>query len=124
MVSLRGDLDGTDLDLRARPTRGGGWRLSFRAGVIGRGRPLLELAPAAGDRGPRPAHELARTHRAVGDVRRLEAVDDAQLDALTPFSRANAKFWDAGIEVDLGSDLTGLDAPRLAALLSASTSAA
>ncbi|MBV1861487.1 MAG: hypothetical protein KUG77_23915 [Nannocystaceae bacterium] len=121
-VFIRGDLGGAALDLRARPRRGGGWQISFSVGVIGRGRPMLELMPSSRSGGPRPAHELALTHRAVGDVRRLEDVDDAQLDALQPFAAANARYWDAGVEIDLGPDLADLDAPRLAALLRASAS--
>lgn len=119
-VSVRGDLGGAALDLRARPRRGGGWQVSFQVGVIGRGRPVLELTPSSRSGGPRPAHELALTHRAVGDIRRLEDVDDAQLDALQPFTGAKARYWDAGVEVDLGADLADLDAPRLAALLQTS----
>ena len=124
VVSVRGDLDGTSLDLRARPRRSGGWHVSFRVGIIGRGRPVLELTPSSGTGGPRPAHELGRTHRAIGDVRRLEDVPDAQLDALQPFLGANARYWDAGIEIDLGPDLADLDAKRLAALLRASAAGA
>ena len=124
VVSVRGDLDGTTLDLRARPRRSGGWHVSFRVGIIGRGRPVLELMPSTGSGGPRPAHELGRTHRAIGDVRRLEEVDDAQLDALQPFVGAKARYWDAGIEIDLGPDLVDLDAPRLAALLRSSATGA
>lgn len=124
VVSLRGAIDGTQVDLRARPTRARGWKLSMRVGVIGRGRPLLELTPDGGDSGARPAHELARTHRVMGDTRHIETLDDAQLDALTPFASSNVRFYDAGVEVELGSDLSRLDAPRLAALLSSSASAA
>ncbi len=119
VVSVRGTIEGSALDLRARPRRSGGWDVSFKLGVIGRGQPLLELAPSPGTGGVRPPHELGRTHRARGDVRHLEEVDDAQLDALQPFAEAVAKFWDAGIEVELGPDLAQLDAPRLAALLRA-----
>lgn len=124
VVSVRGDLDGAPLDLRARPRRGGGWQISLRVGIIGRGRPVLELTPAGGHGGSRPAHELGLTHRAVGDVRRLEDVDDSQLDALQPFSSAKARYWDAGLEIDLGVDLDDLDAPRLAALLRTSAAGA
>lgn len=124
VVSVRGDLDGTNLDLRARPRRSGGWQVSFRIGIIGRGRPVLELAPSSGSGGSRPAHELGQTHRAIGDVRRLEDVDDAQLDALQPFIEAKARYWDAGVEIDLGADLGDLDAPRLAALLRSSAAGA
>ncbi len=119
-VSVRGDLGSAALDLRARPRRGGGWHVRFQVGVIGRGRPVLELTPSPGSGGARPAHELARTHRALGDIRRLEEVADAQLDALQPFTGAKARYWDAGVEIDLGSDLADLDAPRLAALLRSS----
>ena len=80
--------------------------------------------PSTVSGGPRPAHELGRTHRAIGDVRRLEEVDDAQLDALQPFVGAKARYWDAGIEIDLGPDLVDLDAPRLAALLRSSATGA
>ena len=124
VVSVRGDLGGTTLDLRARPAPGGGWKLSFRVGVIGRGRPVLELVPSEGSGGARPPHELARTHRAIGDVRHLEDVDDAQLDALQPFTGARARYWDAGVEIDLGRDLHDLDAPRLAALLQSTAATA
>ena len=57
-------------------------------------------------------------------MRRLEDVPDAQLDALQPFLGANARYWDAGIEIDLGPDLADLDAQRLAALLRASAAGA
>lgn len=120
VVSVRGAVDGAALDLRARPSRGGGWDVSFTLGVIGRGQPLLELAPSPGTAGARPPHELGRTHRARGDVRYLEDIEDALLDALQPFSSAVTRFWDAGIEVELGPDLGRLDAPRLAALLRSS----
>ncbi len=122
VVSVRGDLDGSPIDLRARPakTGTGTWRLTLRAGIMGRGRPNVELTPDRTDAGQRPAHEIARTHRVRGEARVLEDLDDEQLDALTPFATATAKFWDAGIEVELGSDLSGLDGDRLGDLLRAS----
>lgn len=117
VVSMRGDLDGTPLDLKARPHDDGNWDVSLRVGVIGRSRPVLELVPSPGGAGARPPHELGRTHRVLGDMRYLEEVDDAQLDALAPFSSARARYWDAGVEIELGRNLSDLDAPRLAALL-------
>jgi hypothetical protein len=119
VVSVRGDLEGTSIDLRARPLHAGRWVMIVRAGVMGRGRPDAELTPEAGNSGGRPAHEIARTHRVRGSIRALEGVGDGALDALVPFVDARARFWTAGAEVDLGRDLSRLDAAGLHTLVRA-----
>ena len=117
ILSLRGELDDTAIDLRARPSGSRGWDLTLQVGLLGRGRPELSLLPEPGDDGHRPAHLLGRTHRAAGQVRQLELLDDALYDALLPFPEARVELWDAGSRVRLGTDLGGLDDERLARLL-------
>ncbi|MCA9654852.1 MAG: hypothetical protein KC501_33355 [Myxococcales bacterium] len=117
ILSLRGELDDTAIDLRARPSGSRGWDLTLQVGLLGRGRPELSLLPEPGDDGHRPAHLLGRTHRAAGQVRQLELLDDALYDALLPFPEARVELWDAGSRVRLGTDLGGLDDERLARLI-------
>jgi hypothetical protein len=116
LLAVRGDVDETPIDLRARPTARGGWEVTLTVGLLGRGRAVLGLDPEPGDDGPRPAHLLGRTHRARGEVRRLELLDDTLLDALLPFPGARVELWDAGSRVSLGDDLSQLDDERLATL--------
>jgi hypothetical protein len=116
LLAVRGDADETPIDLRARPTARGGWDVTLTVGLLGRGRPVLGLDPEPGDDGPRPAHLLGRTHRARGQVRRLELLDDTLLDALLPFPGARVELWEAGSRVTLGAVLSQLDDERLATL--------
>jgi hypothetical protein len=119
VVSVRGDLEGTSVDLRARPLHAGRWLMTVRAGVMGRGRPEVELTPEPSSAGERPPHEIGRTHRVRGSVRALEQVGDGALDALVLFADARARFWSAGAEVELGRDLSRLDAAGLDSLVRA-----
>jgi hypothetical protein len=116
LLVVRGELGETPVDLRARPTTQGGWDVTLVVGLLGRERPVLGLDPEPGDDGPRPAHLLGRTHRARGQVRRLELLDDALFDALVPFPDARLDLWEAGGRVRLGVDLSQLDDERLATL--------
>lgn len=118
LLAVRGEVGEAVLDLRARP--GGaseGWEVTLTVGLLGRGRPRMALYPEPGDDGPRPAHLLGRTHRARGEVRRLEHLDDALLDAVQPFPQAVIELWDAGARATLGGELSQLDDERLAALI-------
>jgi hypothetical protein len=108
----RGELDDVSVDVRVH----GGRDIKLRVGVIGRGRPELEIVPDASGGGHRPAHALASTHRVEGSQRALER-GDAVLDALMPFPGARARLWAAGAEVELGPTLASLDAERLAMLV-------
>jgi hypothetical protein len=116
MISLRGEIDGPVLDLRA-------WiepkstRVELSVGLPGRGDPVFELIPDPGKRGKRPAHLLARSHRVHGEPRGLEAFGDAPLDAMTCFPTAYLRAWDGGVEVDLGRELVGLRVDQLDALV-------
>ncbi len=116
LLALRGETDEVPMVLRARATARGGWEVTLTVGLLGRGRPPLRLHPEAGDDGPRPAHLLGRTHRAHGQVRQLELLDDALLDAVLPFPGAQVELWEAGSRVSLGADLSQLDEERLATL--------
>lgn len=116
LLAVRGELDETPIDLRARPTTQGAWEVTLVVGLLGRERPVLRLEPEPGDDGPRPAHLVGRTHRAHGQVRRLELLDDGLFDALLPFPDARLELWDAGARVRLGVDLSQLDDERLATL--------
>lgn len=117
LLSVRGEVGETPIDVRARPSTRDGWDVTLTVGLLGRARPLLVLEPEPGDDGPRPAHVLGRTHRARGQTRRLEGLDDALLDAVLPFPQARVELWDAGSRVSLGRDLSQLDDESLAALL-------
>lgn len=116
LLAVRGELDETPIDLRARPSTQGEWEVTLVVGLLGRERPVLRLEPEPGDDGPRPAHLVGRTHRAHGQVRRLELLDDGLFDALLPFPDARLELWDAGARVRLGVDLSQLDDERLATL--------
>jgi len=117
LLAVRGEVDEAPLDLRARPSGSKGWSVAITVGLIGRGRPPLGLVPEPGDEGHRPSHLLARTHRARGQVRKLELLDDAFFDALLPFPLARVDLWEAGTRVRLGADLGKLDADRLTELV-------
>ncbi|MCX4243295.1 hypothetical protein [Paraliomyxa miuraensis] len=123
LLAVRGELDDTAIDLRARPSASAApnqdWTLTLTVGLLGRERPVLVLFPERGDDGPRPAHLLGRTHRARGQIRRLELLDDALLDTLLAFPHARVEFWDAGARATLHGDLSQLDDERLAALVRA-----
>ena len=71
LLVVRGDVGDAPVDLRARATSGDGWDVTITVGLLGRGRAPLGLVPEPGDDGHRPAHLLARTHRARGQVRLL-----------------------------------------------------
>ncbi len=120
MLALRHELDGRDFDLRAR-VEGSATRIELIVGLPGRGEPTFELVPDRGDRGQRPAHLLARSHRIVGASRALEAIGDAPLDALTRFPTAYLRAWEAGVQVDLGRELDGMSVDALEALVRALT---
>jgi hypothetical protein len=119
VVALKGELAGSPLDLRARPGRGDTWKVSLDAGIIGRGRPGVELAPDSTPAGQRPEHPIGKTHRVRGDMRSLELVGDDVLDTLRPFSDAHAKFWPAGARLEFGQDLARFEASSVAELLRA-----
>ena len=122
-ISLRGALDrGVALDLRGR-VDATATRLELALGLPGRGEPEFELIPDTGERGQRPAHLLARSHRVHGDLRKLEAFGDAPLDALTRFPGAYLRAWDGGVAVELGRELHGLRVDDLEALTRALTRA-
>lgn len=116
MLDLRDELDGRPFDLRAR-VEASATRIELIIGLPGRGDPIFELVPDVGDRGQRPAHLLARSHRVVGATRSLEALGDPPLDALTRFPTAYLRAWEAGLQVDLGRDLDGVSVDALEALV-------
>lgn len=122
LLAMRGDVNDTTVDLRARRSRRGEWELTLQVGVLGRSRPMLRLIPELGDAGHRPAHLLGRTHFAQGQVRNLELLDDSLFDALMPFRQAHVEFWDAGTRVRLGAALGKLDGQTLATLIRELTS--
>ncbi len=117
-IGLRGDVGGPILDLRAR-IEASATRIELTVGLPGRGEPEFELVPDAGQRGQRPAHLIARSHRVHGDLRGLESFGDAPLDALTSFPTAYLRAWDGGVAVDLGRELHGLRVDNLEALVRA-----
>lgn len=117
VVALRGHVGDRSLDVRARPRSDGSVSLVLKIGERGRGRPEAELVPAPGRGGPRPAHEIGRTHRVLGSMRALEHVGDDTLDALLPFTEAHVRLWAGGSEVELGRDLAALDVDRLNAVV-------
>jgi hypothetical protein len=117
VVALRGEVSSTHVDIRARLVGADAWAIDVRIGVIGRGRPQVELVPDPGQAGHRPAHELGRTHRIRGSARELERVGDPVLDTMMPFPRCRARFWEAGTAIALGEDLDQLEPGRLARLV-------
>jgi len=121
LTAVRGDLASIAVDVRAKRVGTERWKIRLRVGVPGRSPAEIELRPDTGHGGLRPTHALARTHRILGSVRALEGRGDALLDALLEFPRARAKLWPAGSEVELGDDLTHLEAAVLQRLLRAMT---
>lgn len=117
LLAVRGERAETPVDLRARASTRGWWQVTVTVGVLGRGRAPLGLVPEPGDEGHRPAHLLARSHRARGQVRQLELLDDTFFDALVPFPQARVDLWDAGTRVRLGDDLGDLDETTLTTLV-------
>lgn len=115
-IGLRGDIDGPHLDLRAR-IDASATRIELTIGLPGRGEPIFELVPEPGQRGQRPAHLLARSHRVHGELRALERFGDAPLDAMTCFPTAYLRAWEGGVQVDLGRELHGLRVDNLEALV-------
>jgi hypothetical protein len=115
-ISLRGELDSSVLDVRAR-VEPGSTRIELSVGLPGRGEPVFELIPDPGKRGQRPAHLLARSHRVHGEMRAIEAFGDAPLDALTCFPTAYLRAWDGGVSVDLGRELVSLRVDHLESLV-------
>ncbi|HLT36270.1 MAG TPA: hypothetical protein VK034_08290, partial [Enhygromyxa sp.] len=114
-IGLRGEIDQTLVDLRARLDPGA-TRIEIIVGLPGLGEPVFELIPDVGQRGQRPAHLIARSHRVHGELRGLEAFGDAPLDALSSFPTAYLRAWDGGVQVDLGRELHGLRVDSLEAL--------
>jgi hypothetical protein len=116
LLAVRGDIAGTAITVRCRVGRDA-THVEVTTGVIGSGRPNVELVPDVGKQGHRVDHLIARTHRVVGDPRTLERQGDALLDALTCFPRAHFSKWPAGTH--LGSPLGTQSADALEALLRA-----
>ena len=112
--ALRGDVSGVTVDVRAHVGRDAP-RVGARLGVVARSRPEVGLQP--GTSGDAPAHPIARTHRVFGNTRKLEAYGDELLDACLPFPTLRLGLWPAGAEIDLGADLSQLDAAALERLL-------
>lgn len=119
VVALRGELDGTPLELRARHERAG-WVLVAQAGMLGRGSPELELIP--GDPEDEP-HPLLGTHALKGDARRAERVPESLLLALQHFPDHRTRLWGGGCQIDLGGRLDRLETASLAAVLRAMSQA-
>ncbi len=118
VMAIRGDVGGHAIDLRARPLRDGGWDVTARLGVQGRGRPLAELVPDLGTGGQRPPHPIGQTHRVRGSQRTFERAEDL-LDVLVEFPDARLAAWPGGTVLSLGEDLSALDSTRVVALLRA-----
>ncbi|MFO7561159.1 MAG: hypothetical protein R6X02_00845 [Enhygromyxa sp.] len=115
-IGLRGEIDGPFLDLRAR-VEPSATRIEIIVGLPGLGEPTFELIPDPGQRGQRPAHLIARSHRVHGELRALEAFGDAPLDALSSFPTAYLRAWEGGVQIDLGRELHGLRVDSLEALV-------
>lgn len=116
LFALRGAVADTTIDLRARSDRSR-TRIGVRLGVVSRTRPDVALEPGVGSLSL--AHPLARTHRMVGNARRLELHGDALLDACLPFPTLRLGLWPAGAELDFGADLSRVDAASLETLIKA-----
>ncbi len=112
--ALRGEIEGVAVDVRAH-LGGERPRISAKVGLVARARPEVGLQP--GTHGDVPEHPIARTHRVFGAARKLEHHGDALLDACLPFPTIRLGLWPAGAELDLGSDLSGLDSDVLERLL-------
>jgi hypothetical protein len=112
--ALRGEVRGVTVDIRAEVGRGAP-RVGARVGIVARARPEVGLNP--GTIGEAPLHPIARTHRVFGTVRKLEVHGDELLDAALPFTTLRLGLWPAGAELDLGGDLSQLDAAALERLI-------
>jgi hypothetical protein len=119
-VVLHGHVGRTEVDVRARLKRR--WEIEVAAGLAGRGTATVELVPDGGTRGTRPPHPIARTHKLVGDARALEDGGERLMDALSPFPDAHVSLWPGGCGVELGRDVSRLDADTLDALVRAAAS--
>lgn len=120
IVAIRGELDDIAIDLRARPIGHGSdeaWDIELLTGVQGRQRPEVEFVPDPGGTGDRASHPLGASHRTRGNLRDVEELDDALLDALLPFSGARTELWPDGSRVRFGGDLSGFDCGRVAAVV-------
>lgn len=104
VLSLRGALEHTHLQLRAREGRRG-WQVELTLGVPGRDTPEVELLPGAGG------------HRVRGNVRRLEQLPEALLASLADYPGHRTRIWAGGVQLDFGQQLGGMDPDRLARLL-------
>ena len=104
VLSLRGALEHTHLQLRAREGRRG-WQVELTLGIPGRDRPDVELIPGAGG------------HRVRGDVRHLERLPEPLLAALADYPGHYTRLWVGGVQLEFGRQLAGLDPDRLARLL-------
>ena len=104
VLSLRGELEHTHLQLRAREGRRG-WQVELTLGVPGRDRADVELIPGAGG------------HRVRGDVRRLERLPEPLLAALAEYPGHYTRLWVGGVQLEFGRQLAGLDPDRLARLI-------
>jgi len=105
--ALRGEVRGVTVDVRAQ-VGSGAPRVGARIGMVARSRPEVGLHPVT--TGEPPLHPIARTHRVFGNPRKLEAHGDGLLDAALPFATLRLGMWPAGAELDLGNDLSQLDA--------------
>ncbi len=104
VLSVRGELEHTHLQLRAREGRRG-WQVDLTLGVPGRDRPDVELVPGIGG------------HRVRGNVRRLEALPEPLLAALAEYPSHHTRLWVGGVQLDFGRQLAGMDPDRLTRLL-------
>lgn len=104
VLSLRGELEHTHLQLRAREGRRG-WQVELTLGVPGRSKPEVELVPGVGG------------HRVRGNVRRLEQLPEPLLVALADFPGHHTRLWAGGVQLDFGPQLGGFDPDHLARLL-------
>ena len=117
-LGLRGELDGPVVDLVAL-VRADTTRIELSVGLPGRRDPVFELIPDPGKRGQRPAHLIARSHRVHGELRALEELGDAPLDALSSFPTAYVRAWYGGIQVEFGRELSGFAVDPVDALIRA-----
>ncbi|MCA9714667.1 MAG: hypothetical protein KC468_08285, partial [Myxococcales bacterium] len=120
LVAVRGSLHGArdiPLDLRARGSDELGWDVRVELGVVGRERPRLELRPDPRVEPGQHSPLITTRHRVVGDTRTLEIYDEGLFDALARFPDHRARFWDAGVSVELGRDLAALDPDALEELI-------
>lgn len=104
VLSLRGELKRSALQLRARERRRG-WTVELTLGVPGRGRPEVELIPDEGG------------HRVVGNTRRLKSLPEELLIALADHPTHHTRLWPGGVQVEFGRQLSGINVDHLARLL-------